>query len=364
MRNFKIKKSMAYGTLLILLCSIVGTTAIATEENTSTIDGYTDISVDEAWALLINSSDGIQIPIDVRTDPEWIYDHIDTPYPENPRHHNFFEWDNPDILAEFLSTYEGEEIILYCMAGSRSASAANILVDNNFDGTIYNMLGGIKDWNNRGYPTIGNRPPEIPEINGPDTGSPGQECEFTLTTVDPDYDDVYYCINWSDGQEEVCIGPYKSGEEALINHSWIAKGSYLVKVKAKDEFDEESDWTTFEINILATELDISDIRGGFGVVSIDIKNIGDNTAEGIKSVINVQGGLFSKINLTHVCKGCVDCGTTLGSGATKTESTRESGLIFGFGKVEISVSAWATNADKVEVSTSGYVIGLFIIINN
>ncbi len=116
---------------------------------------YNDITVDEAWDLLSDTSNGIQIPIDVRTDSEWITEHIDTPYPENPHHHNYIDWNDQDVLNEFLSTYEGQELIIYCKSGGRSASAATILVQNEFNGVIYNMLGGITEWKNKGYPVEG-----------------------------------------------------------------------------------------------------------------------------------------------------------------------------------------------------------------
>lgn len=86
MGKIVIKKSLVYSILFILLCSSIAVNAIAAKENIPKynnssygFDGYTDISVDEAWALLNNASNGIQIPIDVRTDPEWIPEHIDTP---------------------------------------------------------------------------------------------------------------------------------------------------------------------------------------------------------------------------------------------------------------------------------------------
>ena len=116
---------------------------------------YIDITSEQAWMFLSNISNEKQIPIDVRTESEWKDEHIDTPYPEHPRHHNYFEWSNPSILNKILSTFQGKEIILYCAAGGRSKSAAQLLADNKFDGTIYNMLGGFKDWKNKGYPTIG-----------------------------------------------------------------------------------------------------------------------------------------------------------------------------------------------------------------
>ena len=81
---------------------------------------YTDISVEEAWTLLNDTSNGIQLPIDVRTDAEWASEHIDVNPPENPRHHCSCEWSNQSILQEFITSYEDKEIILYCLSGGRS----------------------------------------------------------------------------------------------------------------------------------------------------------------------------------------------------------------------------------------------------
>ena len=144
----KINQSISVSILFFLLVNMLFIASVnGNISEKSTADGYTDITVDEAWNLLSDTSNGIQIPIDVRSDSEWIGEHIDTPFPENPRHHNFYEWDDYDVLQNFLSKYEGQEIIVYCRSGGRSVSAINILVDNGFSGTIYNMLGGITAWN-------------------------------------------------------------------------------------------------------------------------------------------------------------------------------------------------------------------------
>ena len=111
--------------------------------------------------MLTNTSDGIQIPIDVRTNSEWIGEHINTPAPENPVHYPLADLQNAIGLQEFMSLYEGEEIILYCASGTRSTIAVNILDDNEFNGTMYNMIGGINAWKGAGYPTISEQPPEI-----------------------------------------------------------------------------------------------------------------------------------------------------------------------------------------------------------
>lgn len=111
-----------------------------------------------------------------------------------------------------------------------------------------------------------------------------------------------------------------------------------------------------------TELQISNIKGGLGSVTIDIENIGDAIAENITSSISVKGGFLDKIDLYKECSGCSACGTTLDPGAIKTESTLEAGLIFGMGPIDIDITAGASNADLVTATASGFVIGIFIII--
>jgi len=94
-----------------------------------------------------------------------------------------------------------------------------------------------------------NQPPETPVIDGPANGKAGTAYDYTFTTTDPDGDDVYYCIDWDDDSGEVCIGPYASGDEATTSHTWDEQGTYIVKVKAKDTSDAESDWATLSVTM-------------------------------------------------------------------------------------------------------------------
>lgn len=323
-------------------------------------NSYIDISPEDAWVLLDDTSNGIQYPIDVRTNSEWKSGHIDTPYPENPNHHNFYDWGDQEILQEVLTSYQGKEIIVYCKAGSRSVSAINTLIDNGFSGTIYNMLGGIDSWISSGLPTVPNRPPETPNINGYTSGQAGEQYEFTLSVHDPDFDEVFYYINWSDNTGLDKIGPFDSETETKVNHSWQQNGIFSIQVKAEDVYEAESDWQTFDFSILETELEISNIKGGFGSISADVKNSGEYIAENVTIIINVNGGLFSNINLTHSCSGCSKCGTTLDPGKIKTENTRESNFIFGFGKINITISADATNSNEIRINKTGFVFGPFV----
>jgi rhodanese-related sulfurtransferase len=209
--------------------------------------GYSNITVAQAWDLLTNTSNGIQIPIDVRYDSEWAAAHIDTPYPENAQHWPSLQ--NGENLSEFMDLYQGKEIILYCKTGGRSKTAANLLVENNFDGIIYNMLGGIDAWILAGYPTKANSPPSIPTINGENKGKVGEEYQYTLNTTDIDQDDIYYYVNWSDNTPDQLAGPYHPGEAAILSHIWSEKGTYTLKVKARDKYNAESDWATLTITM-------------------------------------------------------------------------------------------------------------------
>lgn len=88
---------------------------------------------------------------------------------------------------------------------------------------------------------LGNQPPSTPEINGPLSGKPGIDYEFTFVSVDPDNDDLYYLIDWGDGYEDV-IGPFPSGAEGKKSHSWVDKGEYVILAKAVDPYNAESSW--------------------------------------------------------------------------------------------------------------------------
>jgi rhodanese-related sulfurtransferase len=376
------KKLTLIITMFICCTLLVSTSYAITEEKTNInysnkFDDFINLTVEEVWEYLNDTSNGIQFPIDVRTDSEWETEHINTPKPENPKHHEYTDWYDEQVLNEFMSTFEGEEVIIYCRSGSRSVTASNILIDNGFNGVVYNMLGGINAWKAADLPTIGNLPPETPDISGTVNGAAGQIYDFEFISNDPEEEQVFYCVNWSDETGEVCLGPFESGEVIVLSHNFTEQGTYIIKAKARDRFNEESEWGTLEVSMPRalntnygdvnnsfsdTTLEISDIRSGIGSVIIDIKNVGDATAESINSIITVTGGIFNGINVEHTCSGCSSCGTTLEPDAIKTENSIEAGFILGIGNIDITASAWADNADEVSVSTTGFVIGPFIIL--
>lgn len=111
-----------------------------------------------------------------------------------------------------------------------------------------------------------------------------------------------------------------------------------------------------------TTLDITEVTGGLGKVSMTVKNIGDSTAEKITMSLSVKGGILNNIDIEKICGGCDACGTTIEPNAIKTESTSEAGFIIGFGSITITASAEAENTEKVEKTFTGFVIGPLVII--
>ena len=93
-----------------------------------------------------------------------------------------------------------------------------------------------------------NNPPNLPVINGPTEGRPNIEYDFTIVSTDEDNDDLYYTIDWGDGNfDETEVFP--SGNAVIVSHKWQEKETYIIRVKAHDPYGDESDWGTFEVII-------------------------------------------------------------------------------------------------------------------
>lgn len=89
-----------------------------------------------------------------------------------------------------------------------------------------------------------NLPPNQPGIpSGQSSGKAGNSYTYSSSTNDPDGHKVHYLFDWDDGTDSGWKGPYNSGETCEASHVWTAEGSYSIKVKAKDEYDVESDWS-------------------------------------------------------------------------------------------------------------------------
>jgi len=90
-----------------------------------------------------------------------------------------------------------------------------------------------------------NSPPMQPmQPYGPVNAIVGVSYQYTTQTIDPDGDQVYYMFDWGNGSYSGWLGPYQSGVNVTVSHSWPSRGIYQVKVKAKDTNNAESIWSS------------------------------------------------------------------------------------------------------------------------
>jgi len=251
-------------TFIFIIILLISPGVVFSEENSVVFsEGFIDITSSEAFNMLDNLDDGLQIPIDVRTQSEYFNERINSSFPEDPRNHCICGWSNQKTINEFMSKYEGEEIILYCYSGGRSSQAAQMLVDNNFDGTIYNMLGGISDWKSNGFPTIiQNKVPEIPVISGPVDCITKDNYTYYAQAYDPDLEALRYGWDFNSDQNVDLWSDFnKSGVEINISHIWNLKGTHFISVIAEDRIgDKSSSWAILEVNVLSYDQNKPDVE--------------------------------------------------------------------------------------------------------
>jgi parallel beta-helix repeat protein len=108
-------------------------------------------------------------------------------------------------------------------------------IDNNGDGigdTPYIIIGNTTQDN---YPLMDiHEIPSRPIIDGPDKGRFGIEYEYIFLSTDPDIDDIFIYVDWGDNTDTEWLGPYESGKEIKLQHSWTEKGTYEITARARD----------------------------------------------------------------------------------------------------------------------------------
>ena len=130
---------LASAALIALLFFNISLAGCKTQESKPA--SITNVTADEVYKMLSSNKD--YFILDVRSKEEFDSGHIEGAYllPVS-------ELENR--LAELP---QDKPIIVYCRSGSRSTSAANILLEKGFK-EIFNMTGGITEWQSKGFPVI------------------------------------------------------------------------------------------------------------------------------------------------------------------------------------------------------------------
>ena len=147
---------------------------------------------------------------------------------------------NPDGTGQWSKTIDSK----FSFSGSTPAIAE--------DGTIY--LGMTHYVENEpiyylhAFKETDSNAPDKPIITGSKKIIPRVEYNFTISSVDPNGDDIYYYVNWGDSVNINEFGPYPSGEEVQINHTWETLSRFSINVRAQDINNLLSPWVTLKVN--------------------------------------------------------------------------------------------------------------------
>ena len=85
-----------------------------------------------------------------------------------------------------------------------------------------------------------NNPPTKPICNGLNILYKNKKYSYRLKSIDPESNCITYKVYWGDNRQAEYYGPFSSGAEISINHSYSTSGFYVLKICAIDGFGEES----------------------------------------------------------------------------------------------------------------------------
>jgi hypothetical protein len=123
----------------------------------------------------------------------------------------------------------------------------DITIDNiKVIASVFNYSSQYTDETTDADPELPNTdPPSIPsKPTGISSGNIGVKYNFTTSSTEPNDDEIRYGWDWDgDGSVNDWTKFYQSGQIIQITNTWSSMGEYNVKVKAKDEFGTESEWS-------------------------------------------------------------------------------------------------------------------------
>jgi hypothetical protein len=265
---------------------------------TDEYDGYTEYSgylnaadVEGSGGLMDTNtlflSSGTKLQIGWRdTDGDTIQDIIDTcpetlltPYPQDPTPNPILTYTGSATEVPYPNanpqpgcagndvTINSIYVVFYSIDGGYwiPANPSDGIWDDpmeNYDFTTTSLPHGVHTIESRAMNTVGNIDsspatdtitidiaPDTPMITGTVQGKTGQMYQYNVSTNDLDGDLIFYWIDWGDGTNTGWLGPHPPGFLLQVTHSWSTKGTYHVKVKAKDTFSMESPWATIDVTM-------------------------------------------------------------------------------------------------------------------
>ena len=148
-----------------------------------------------------------------------------------------WDWDGDNIVDEYSSLMSSGSIDTRSHTWS-SAGIYNVKVK------AEDEHDAVSGFSTPLTVTITNQPPNKPSTpSGKTNGKAGEIYQYSSSTTDPDDDHVSYFFDWGDGSDSGWTDPISSGEIIVESHIWNEQGDYQVKVKARDTYFSESEWS-------------------------------------------------------------------------------------------------------------------------
>jgi len=175
----------------------------------------------------------------------------------------WYSFDFPDIIVIPENTYY---IVVRCNGTPLQGYALGFNDEAYPRGTAWgywqhspgnwSWLPLVGDYAFRTYSSI--QPPNPPTVTGPHYGKINTAYTFSIGPItNPEGGPFYVIFGWGDENISGWLGPYDAGQTASISHAWSKSGNYTIKVKIKDSYGAESDWSApfyIEIVRLKTKL--------------------------------------------------------------------------------------------------------------
>jgi rhodanese-related sulfurtransferase len=126
--------------------SSAGVTQTTTATPTKPTSGFYDVNVQESYSIIqANKNNTNFVIIDVRTPEEYAAGHIDNA--------TLIDFYAENFKTEIGKLDRAKTYFLYCRSGNRSGQAQDIMKEMGFI-SVYNMTGGITDWQAAGYGVV------------------------------------------------------------------------------------------------------------------------------------------------------------------------------------------------------------------
>lgn len=198
--------------------------------------------------------------------------------------------------------------------------------------------------------------PLQPEIDGPSEVDIGDECDYTFVSTDPLGEDLYYYIEWGDGNIEEWIGPFASGEIVTVPHIWLQKGEFSITAKVKNTIDIESPLSApYNVLVNAPIISAGTISGGLFFAKITIRNFGKTDAKDVQWNLKLDGGA--------VLLGKESSGVIKSIPAQSLVTVR-SKLIIGFGEAQFTAHAEEPYGSSGSITQTGKIFGFYIKVDS